>query len=283
MLYVYGKSISRTIQGRPHKLLDVQILVTSQHTFFNNRYRVQCLHGYVTKEHSVVISQTCSRPQNIWKGWLTAFLTVQKHLYGEIFVQWCNAIIVRGSLSRNTSKVCLTTLGTILHRDLQCTSVQGISVRQNDVWRQWSLWTICDCWYRTKRTQGGSVCSKKTQELQKIFHREARIGCFTITWVYGSVSPVGCPISLPRNRRGVGWAFTCFENLAEAGQSGSGTSVRVTRLLYTNMTQTKQQSSVWLFTGKNPLVKFKRSRSTSKQMIAVFFAKSGHVASVPLQ
>ena len=46
--------------------------------------------------------------------------------------------------------------------------------------------------------------------------------------------------------------------------------------------ETKQQSSVWLFPGETPPVKFKRSRSVSKQMIAVFFAKSGHVATVPL-
>ena len=29
-------------------------------------------------------------------------------------------------------------------------------------------------------------------------------------------------------------------------------------------------------------VKFKRSSTASKQMIAVFFAKSGHVATIPL-
>ena len=46
--------------------------------------------------------------------------------------------------------------------------------------------------------------------------------------------------------------------------------------------ETKQQSSVWLFPGETPPVKFKRSRTASKQMIAVFFAKSGHVATVPL-
>ena len=46
--------------------------------------------------------------------------------------------------------------------------------------------------------------------------------------------------------------------------------------------ETKQQSSVWLFQDQAPPVKFKRARSTSKQMIAVFFSKSGHVASIPL-
>ena len=47
--------------------------------------------------------------------------------------------------------------------------------------------------------------------------------------------------------------------------------------------ETKQQSSVWLFPGQPAPQKFKRSRSTTKQMIAVFFSKSGHVVTVPLQ
>ena len=47
--------------------------------------------------------------------------------------------------------------------------------------------------------------------------------------------------------------------------------------------KSKQQPSVWLFPGESPPVKFKRSRSTPKQMIAVVFAKSGLVASVPFQ
>ena len=46
---------------------------------------------------------------------------------------------------------------------------------------------------------------------------------------------------------------------------------------------TKQQSVVWVFTDENPQVKFKRNRSGSKQMIACFFAKFGHVATIPLE
>lgn len=45
----------------------------------------------------------------------------------------------------------------------------------------------------------------------------------------------------------------------------------------------KQQSTVWLFPGETPPVKFRRSKSAAKQMIAVFFTKSGHIASVPLE
>ena len=46
---------------------------------------------------------------------------------------------------------------------------------------------------------------------------------------------------------------------------------------------TKQESPVWLFLKDSPPVKFKRPRSTSKQIIVFFFAKSGQAASVPLQ
>ena len=41
--------------------------------------------------------------------------------------------------------------------------------------------------------------------------------------------------------------------------------------------------AVWVFPDENPPVKFKRNRSASKQMIACFFAKFGHVATTPLE
>ena len=47
--------------------------------------------------------------------------------------------------------------------------------------------------------------------------------------------------------------------------------------------ETKQQSTVWVCPDENPSVKFKRNRNTSKQMTACFFAKFGHVATIPLE
>ena len=44
--------------------------------------------------------------------------------------------------------------------------------------------------------------------------------------------------------------------------------------------ETKQQSAMWVFPDENPHVKFKRNRSASKQLIACFFAKFGHVATI---
>ena len=49
-----------------------------------------------------------------------------------------------------------------------------------------------------------------------------------------------------------------------------------TTFVYKYGPETKQQSFVWLFPGENPPVKFKRSRSTSKQMIVVFFTDLFH-------
>ena len=47
--------------------------------------------------------------------------------------------------------------------------------------------------------------------------------------------------------------------------------------------ETKAQSSVWLLPGDTPPLKFKRSRSTSKQMVASYIAKTGHITTIPLE
>ena len=47
--------------------------------------------------------------------------------------------------------------------------------------------------------------------------------------------------------------------------------------------ETKQQSAVWGFPDETPPVKFKRNRYAFKQTIACFFAKFGHVATIPLE
>lgn len=47
--------------------------------------------------------------------------------------------------------------------------------------------------------------------------------------------------------------------------------------------ETKAQSSVWLFPFEEPPVKLKRSRSSGKKMVATFFRRSGHVATIELE
>lgn len=52
--------------------------------------------------------------------------------------------------------------------------------------------------------------------------------------------------------------------------------------IYAYEPETKQQSTVWVFQDEANPTKVARARSTSKQMIACFFSKTGHVATVPL-
>jgi histone-lysine N-methyltransferase SETMAR len=52
--------------------------------------------------------------------------------------------------------------------------------------------------------------------------------------------------------------------------------------IYAYEPETKQQSTVWAFQDESNPTKVVRARSTSKQMVACFFGKTGHVATVPL-
>jgi histone-lysine N-methyltransferase SETMAR len=53
--------------------------------------------------------------------------------------------------------------------------------------------------------------------------------------------------------------------------------------LYQYDPETKDQSTVWVFDNELPPTKVVRSRSTAKQMLAVFFRRSGLVTIVPLR
>ena len=150
--------------------------------------------------------------------------------------------------------------------------VQGISVRQNDAWRQWPLWPTCDRCYRTKRGQGEVSDQRGPTNY--------------IIWVYGSIAPVRYQTSWPRNRGEVEWSgvFTCFENVAETGQSGSGTWSLVTRLLYTSMTQKPSSSlqsgffqltaHLWNLRDREALPN-RRSRSSSPNpvLLPLFYSR----------
>jgi [histone H3]-lysine36 N-dimethyltransferase SETMAR len=52
--------------------------------------------------------------------------------------------------------------------------------------------------------------------------------------------------------------------------------------IYSYDPETKQQSTVWVFEEEPPPTKVVRDRSTSKQMVAVFFRRQGSLATVPL-
>ena len=51
--------------------------------------------------------------------------------------------------------------------------------------------------------------------------------------------------------------------------------------VYQYYPETKRHSAVWVFPDENPPVKSKGNRNASKQIIAYFFAKFGHVANIP--
>ena len=53
--------------------------------------------------------------------------------------------------------------------------------------------------------------------------------------------------------------------------------------IYAYEPETKQQSTVWVFKDEPNPTKVVYGRSTLKQMVACFFGKTGHVATVPLE
>ena len=53
--------------------------------------------------------------------------------------------------------------------------------------------------------------------------------------------------------------------------------------IYAYEPESKRQSTVWMFQDEPNSIKVTRARSTSKQMIACFCEKTGHVAIVPLE
>ncbi|KAF7264150.1 hypothetical protein GWI33_000580 [Rhynchophorus ferrugineus] len=53
--------------------------------------------------------------------------------------------------------------------------------------------------------------------------------------------------------------------------------------IYSYEPESKQQSTVWVFQDKPNPTKVVRARITSKKMVACFFGKTGHIATVPLE
>ena len=53
--------------------------------------------------------------------------------------------------------------------------------------------------------------------------------------------------------------------------------------IYACKPESKQQTTIWVFQNKQNPTKVARTRSTSKQVIACFFGKTGYVAIVPLE
>ena len=97
-----------------------------------------------------------------------------------------------------------------------------------------------------------------------------------------------CACWLPHNlseeqKRGrVDWCTRMLRKF-DGGRSPRVWDIVTGTWVYQYDPETKQQLAVWVFPDENPPVKFKGNRSASKQMIARFFAKFGHVATIPLE
>ena len=63
----------------------------------------------------------------------------------------------------------------------------------------------------------------------------------------------------------------------------SGDETRVHQFDPEAKAQSSVWLSVWLFPGDSPPLKFKRSGSTSIQMVASYIAKTGHITTIPLE
>ena len=154
------------VWGGPHKFLNMQNLMISQQTVLH-QHSVQCLHSYDTKKRSFPLGQICSRQQKFGMGDCSP--DSAETPYREIFMQCSITINIRGSLSCNTSKVCKTALGTILHHYQSSTvhkwykefQFSRTTVEERPLASLWSL-------LLNKTWQRWSVWSKKTQESQKM-------------------------------------------------------------------------------------------------------------------
>lgn len=90
-------------------------------------------------------------------------------------------------------------------------------------------------------------------------------------------------LTIAQKRTRVDW---CKEMLKKFSRGGSKHVYDIVTgdesWIYAYEPETKQQSTVWVFQDEPNPTKVVRARSTSKQMVACFFGKSGHVATVPL-
>ena len=206
----------------------------------------------------------------------------------------CNdvvTIIVRGSLSSNNCEVFQTALWTILHRDLQCTKgTRNFSSAER----------------RLKTDRCGQPVTVATEQnvvaMECLIKEDPRITENEIKDSFnlssGSLNRIlrhhlgvwkRCARWVPHRlteEQGRGRVEWRRNVLRKFNGGGSG---RVWEIVTGNEifvfqcdTETKYQSSIWLFPGGSPPAKFNTSRNSFKQMIAVLVAKSSYVASFPL-
>jgi [histone H3]-lysine36 N-dimethyltransferase SETMAR len=111
----------------------------------------------------------------------------------------------------------------------------------------------------------------------KLLHEELKVRKLCSRWVPHELTE-------DQMKQRVSWCQEMLQKFA------SGTSKQLYDVVTGDETwiyqfdpQTKRQSSVWVFENEEPPTKVKRPRSVGKRMVATFFSKTGHVATVTLE
>ena len=113
--------------------------------------------------------------------------------------------------------------------------------------------------------------------LNKILHHQLGVhkGCATLV-----------THQLNEEQKGgrVQWCLTLFEKYDSGSAFFTYNTVSgdVT-FVYRFLSETEAQSSAWLLSGDTPPLKFKRPRSTSKQVVASYTANKEHISTIPLE
>ena len=112
--------------------------------------------------------------------------------------------------------------------------------------------------------------------LKKFLHDHLEVRKVAACWVPHCLTEA-------QKEHGVNWCQFMIEKF-DSGRSKHVYDIvtSVESWIYQFDPETKRQLSVWIFLREHPPQKFKRSRSVGKKMVASFFGKSGHVATIPL-
>ena len=113
--------------------------------------------------------------------------------------------------------------------------------------------------------------------LNEILHHQLGVHKRCARWV---------PHQLTKEQKvgSVQWCLTMLEKYNSECANSTGNIVSGDETwVYQFDPETITQSSVWLFPGDTPPLKFKRSRSITKQMVASYIAKTGHITTIPLE
>ena len=116
-----------------------------------------------------------------------------------------------------------------------------------------------------------------TTRIQKILHEHLMVRKLCARWIPHKLTDAQKQVR-------VDWCHQMLEKFA--GGASKSVYYIVTgdeSWIYAYEPETKNQSSVWVFENEEYPTKVVRSRSTSKQMVACFFTKTGHVATMALE